>query len=184
VVLQHGTITERVDGREVQVVDLEELPEGDGFHGRLVPRHLRRQATSKTRGVLSVTSDHVRLFLHVLAATIWVGGQFTLAGLLPVLRPLGQDATRAAARQFNRLAWPAFGVLLVTGIWNLAEVQVGDQSDEYLVTLFVKLAAVAVTGVGAAVHIVGRSKGALAVGGALTSIGAIASLFLGILLHS
>jgi uncharacterized membrane protein len=29
--------------------------------------------------VLSVSWDTVRLFLHVLAATIWVGGQLTLA---------------------------------------------------------------------------------------------------------
>ena len=49
--------------------------------------------------MLDITTAHVRLFLHVLAATIWVGGQFTLAGLVPVLRPLGPDATRAAARR-------------------------------------------------------------------------------------
>ena len=33
-----------------------------------------------------------RLILHVLAATVWVGGQFTIAGLLPTIRSLGQDA--------------------------------------------------------------------------------------------
>jgi hypothetical protein len=112
-----------------------------------------------------------------------VGGQFTLAGLVPVLRPLGADATRAAARRFNVIAWPAFAVLLATGLWNLSAVHVGDASHEYLVTLFVKLAAVAVSGVGAAVHIVGRSKAALAIGGAMSSVGAIAALFLGVLLH-
>ena len=90
----------------------------------------------------------------------------------------------AAARRFNRLAWPAFAVLVATGLWNLAEVHVGDQSDEYLVTLFLKLAAVGLSGGGAAVHIVGRSKAALAIGGALSSIGAIAALFLGVVLHS
>jgi uncharacterized membrane protein len=134
--------------------------------------------------VLTVTAGHIRLFLHVIAATIWVGGQFTLAGLVPVLRPLGADATRAAARRFNVIAWPAFGVLVVTGVWNLFEVHVGDASDEYLVTTMVKLVAVAVSGVGAAVHIVGRSKAALAVGGAMSSVGAIAALFLGVVLHS
>jgi hypothetical protein len=45
------------------------------------------------------------------------------------------------------------------------------------------LVAVAVSGVGAAVHIIGKSKVALAVGGALSSLGAIAALFLGVLLH-
>lgn len=35
--------------------------------------------------------DTIRLFLHVLAATIWVGGQITLAALVPV-------STRAISR--------------------------------------------------------------------------------------
>jgi hypothetical protein len=73
---------------------------------------------------------------------------------------------------------------VATGVWNLVAVEVGDASDEYLVTLFVKLAAVAVSGVGAAVHVVGRSKAALAVGGAMSSLGGVAALFLGVVLHS
>jgi putative copper export protein len=133
--------------------------------------------------VLAITGAHLRLFIHVLAATIWVGGQFTLAGLVPVLRPFGPEATRAAARRFNVVAWSAFAVLVVTGVWNLLAVHVGDASNEYLTTLFVKLLAVGVTGAGALLHIVGRSKAALAVGGALSSIGAVAALFLGVVLH-
>ena len=133
--------------------------------------------------MLPVTADDVRLFVHVLAATIWVGGQFTLAGLVPVLRGFGPDATRAAARRFNVVAWSAFAVLLATGVWNLVAVEVGDASSEYLGTLAAKLAAVAVSGVGAAVHVVGRSTAALAVGGAMSSIGSIAALFLGIVLN-
>jgi uncharacterized membrane protein len=31
--------------------------------------------------MLSVNWDTIRLFLHVLAATVWVGGQITLAAL-------------------------------------------------------------------------------------------------------
>ena len=133
--------------------------------------------------MLPVSADHLRLFVHVLAAAVWVGGQFTLAGLVPVLRGFGPEATRAAARRFNVVAWSAFAVLLASGVWNLFAVDVGDASDEYLTTLFLKLAAVAVTGVGAAIHVVGRSKAALAVGGAMSSLGAIASLFLGLVLR-
>jgi putative copper export protein len=65
--------------------------------------------------MLAVSWDTVRLFLHVLAATIWVGGQLTLAALVPVLRRFGADALGAAARRFNQVAWTAFGVLIVTG---------------------------------------------------------------------
>ena len=48
----------------------------------------------------------IRIFLHVLAATIWVGGQFTLAGVVPTVRGFGPEATAKVARAFNRLAWP------------------------------------------------------------------------------
>lgn len=133
--------------------------------------------------MLPLTGDDVRLFLHVLAAAIWVGGQLTLAGLVPVLRPFGPDVTRAAARRFNVVAWSAFAVLVVTGAWNLVAVDIGDASDEYLVTLFVKLAVVVVAGAGAALHVLSRSKVALAVGGSLSSLGGLAALFLGIVLH-
>src|SRR5262245_38368653 len=58
--------------------------------------------------MLAVSWDTIRLFLHILAATVWVGGQITLAALVPVLRRLGTEIPRAAARRFNQVAWPAF----------------------------------------------------------------------------
>lgn len=122
----------------------------------------------------------VRIFLHVLAATIWVGGQFTLAGLVPTARALGDDAPKRVARAFNRMAWPAYGVLLATGVWNLLEVEVGDRPTSYHAVLGVKLLAVALSGIGAGVHIVGRSKAALAVGGSLAGLGAVVALFCGV----
>src|SRR5690242_10178263 len=103
--------------------------------------------------MLAVSWDTVRLFLHVLAATVWVGGQLTLAVLVPVLRRFGTEVTRAAARRFNWAAWIAFAVLIATGIWNItaASAQVSD-SSAYRTTLIVKLAVVAVSGVAAALH--------------------------------
>lgn len=132
--------------------------------------------------MLPVTATTVRLFLHVLAATVWVGGQITLAGLVPGLRALGDDAPRTVARRFNRIAWPAFAVLVVTGIWNVVAVQVGDTSVEYQITLFVKLVAVAASGISAAAHIGATSRQALAFWGALSGLTALATLFLGIML--
>ena len=133
--------------------------------------------------MLPVTTAHVRLFVHVLAASVWVGGQITLAGLVPVLGPFGPEAIRGAARRFNILAWSAMAVLIVTGVWNLVATHVGEADTDYLVTLFVKLAAVGVTAAGAAIHILGRSKAALAIGGALSALGAVAALLLGVMLH-
>jgi putative copper export protein len=103
--------------------------------------------------VLPVTADSVRLFLHVLGASVWVGGQLVLAGLVPVLRRDASPSTvRAAARQFQRLAWPAYVLLLATGIWNLVAIKVGDQSGPYVATLIVKLVLVALSGLAAATH--------------------------------
>ena len=134
--------------------------------------------------MLSPSSATIRLFLHVVAATVWVGGQFTLAGLVPTLRAMGDDAPKRVARRFNQLAWPAFIVLVLTGIWNLVAIDVAETSSAYQVTLFLKLAVVAVTGVAAAAHSSGRSRVALAVGGALSGVGSLVALFLGILLVS
>jgi putative copper export protein len=134
--------------------------------------------------VLSPTLDTVRLFLHVLAATVWVGGQIVLAGLVPSLRRSSAEATKVAARAYARVAWPAFAVLVVTGLWNIAEVDVADTTTQYQVTLFVKIALAVVSGVAAAVHQLGTSKVALAVGGALGLLAALGAMFLGFVLRT
>ncbi len=131
--------------------------------------------------MLSVSWDTIRLFLHVLAATIWVGGQLTLAAVVPVLRRLGAEIPRAAARRFNQVAWPAFGVLIITGIWNIAAVH-GQIKGSYETTLVVKLIVVAISGVTAALHARAKSTVWIAVFGALTGLSALAALVLGVLL--
>lgn len=130
--------------------------------------------------MLSVDATVIRFFLHVLAASIWVGGQLTLAGLLPGLRAIAPDAPRAAARRFNRIAWPAYGVLVATGIWNLVESSFDSRSTEWQVTLFVKLVVVALSGASAAAHTATTNRTLLAVGGALAGVSALAALFLGV----
>jgi len=128
--------------------------------------------------------DLVRLYLHVLAATIWVGGQITLAALVPTLRSLGPDAPKKAARAFNRVAWGAFVVLVLTGMWNVAALHVGQRSTGYQMLLMAKLLVVALSGISAAVHAGAKTKVVLAVGGALTALSALVALFLGVWLAS
>ena len=131
--------------------------------------------------MLPVTADSVRLFLHVLAATMWVGGQFTLAALLPVLRAAGADVPRAAARHFGRLAWAAFAVLVVTGIWNIAAAN-DTNANGYQATLGLKLGCVALSGLAAWWHQRASSRVALAAGGAAAALFSLAALFLGMVL--
>ena len=99
--------------------------------------------------MLPITLESVRLSLHILAAAIWVGGQLVLGGLIPAVRPAGPDRIRAVARAFQRIAWPAFAVVVITGMWNLAAVSAADRSREWWTTLLVKLALVAASGLAA-----------------------------------
>ncbi len=124
--------------------------------------------------------ETTRLFLHVLGATIWVGGQLTLAALVPALRPLGGEVTKTAARQFRRVAWPAFGLLVVTGIWNVAALT--PEERDRTGTLTVKLLAVVVSGVSAYAHERATSRRGLAVWGALAAVSALVALLYGVIL--
>lgn len=131
--------------------------------------------------MFTIDVESVRLFLHVLAATIWVGGQITLGALVPVLRRAGADLPRLVARQFGRVAWTSYVVLIATGIWNMA-VYDGKDRDGYDVTIGLKLAFVALSGIAAYIHQRGRSRVALAAGGAAGMLFALGALFLGIVL--
>jgi uncharacterized membrane protein len=155
--------------------------------------------------MLPISIDTVRLFLHVLAATVWVGGQLTLGVVIPALRPAADDPDpeaarvriRAVAQRFQRAAWIAFAVLLATGVWNLMALHVGDQSGEWLATLFAKLFCVAGSGLAAAIHILvfapqvraartdAERRRAAAFSGACEGVSvllAVGALFLGVVL--
>ena len=129
--------------------------------------------------MLPVSADAVRLFLHVLAATIWVGGQLTLAALVPVLRGT-EGVAAAAARQYARVAWPAFAVLLIPGFWNITALD--HPTPATRTTLYVKLGVVVLSGVAAYVHAEVSTPRARAVWGALTGLTALAALLLGIMI--
>jgi putative copper export protein len=100
--------------------------------------------------MLTIDLDVIRLTLHVLAATIWVGGQIVLAALMGPLRKVAPAAIAPAARAFAWVSWPAFAVLILTGGWMLAGA--GDKSDAWKMTLMIKLTLVLVSGIGAALH--------------------------------
>ncbi|PRX95736.1 hypothetical protein [Allonocardiopsis opalescens] len=125
--------------------------------------------------------DIIRVFLHVLAATVWVGGQLTLVFLLPVLRR-HEGAPREAARRFNVVAWTAFAVLLVTGVWNLLAVGGFDVAEGYRRILEIKIAVVLLSGVAALLHMYVSSRRGKAIWGALSGLSAIGALLLGVML--
>jgi putative copper export protein len=124
----------------------------------------------------------VRLSLHVAAATIWVGGQFTMLGLLGDLRKLGGDASVTIARAFGRIAWPAYGVLILTGFWNLSAVHGSTSTTAWKVVLGVKLAVVVLAGIAAWLHGRATTKPAIAAWGSIAGAASVGALVLGVLL--
>lgn len=131
--------------------------------------------------MLPFTLDTFRISLHVLAVTVWVGGQILVAALVPVLREIGHDAPRKVAARFGQVAWPFFGLAVVTGIWNLLEVPSGS-TTEYQTTLGVKILLVVASGFAAFVHTRTPSPAVRGATGGIGLVAALGALVLGVML--
>jgi putative copper export protein len=118
----------------------------------------------------------------VLAASVWVGGQITLAGLVPTARRLGTEAPGALARAFARLSWPAYAVLVATGVWNVVAVHPDTKTSAWQVVLGVKVGVVALAGVGAWLHGRASSRSGIAIWGAVAGLSSLIALVLGVVL--
>ena len=132
--------------------------------------------------MLAPALDTVRLTLHVLAATVWVGGQIVMTGLVGPARQLGGDAPKTLARAFARMAWPAYLLLIVTGIWNVTAVHYSSQDAAWKAVLMAKIVVVLVAGVGVFLHQRATTKGQLALWGSVGGVASVAALVMGILL--
>ncbi|HEC11322.1 MAG TPA: hypothetical protein ENI86_17425 [Acidimicrobiales bacterium] len=125
--------------------------------------------------MIDVDPFTIRIFLHLLAVTVWVGGQIVLAALLPVIRKLGPEAPGAVARQFAFVAWPFYALLVGTGIWNLLSIDFTSRTFGYQLVFFIKLILVALSGLAAWGHTRASSslvKGITGGGAAVTAVGA------------
>jgi putative copper export protein len=129
-------------------------------------------------GVLTIDLEVVRLTLHVLAATIWVGGQIVLQALVGPLRNAAPAALAPAARAFAWVAWPAFAVLVLTGGWMMATT--GDESAAFKMTLMVKMVFVLVSGIGAALHTFLKNPALKGISAGVGLVSALAVVLLGV----
>jgi len=128
--------------------------------------------------MLTIDLDVIRLTLHVLGATVWVGGQIVLAALVGPLRRVAPEAVKPAARVFARVGWPAFGVLVLTGFWMLGDG--GDGSAAYRTTLMIKLTLVVISGIGAALHTFAKNPVLKGIWGAVGLVGALGAVLFGV----
>ena len=111
--------------------------------------------------MLHISGPQWVLWVHVVAACIWIGGQITVAAVVPLLRRVGAGDAQgpgmasAVGRRFQMIAWPAFAALAVTGVINVGNA--GLQWSHLLDsdagrTLAIKLGLVALSGAAAALH--------------------------------
>ncbi len=80
------------------------------------------------------------------------------------------------------MSWPAFLVLVLTGIWNVAAVHASDATSAWRAVLFVKVGVVVIAGVAAAIHQRAGSRAAMALWGSIAGVASLAALVLGVLL--
>jgi len=123
----------------------------------------------------------LRLSLHVLAATIWVGGQLVLGALVPTVRQLGEGAARTVAKAFGRLSWPAFWILIATGFWNYAAMT-SSQTSSWRLAFSIKMLFVIISGLGAFMHTRATSAARRGMYAGLSALGSIVALALGVAL--
>jgi putative copper export protein len=130
---------------------------------------------------LASTTDSIRIFLHVIGATVWVGGQLVFAALVPVLKAKDAALPKLVAKQFNKIAWPAFGLLILTGFWNMATLP-KDLPSSYHVAIAIKMTVVTLSGAAAHLHSRAKSTKGMAMWGAISGLTAISATYVGVLL--
>ena len=132
--------------------------------------------------MISPTADSIRIALHLIAVAVWVGGQIVLAGIVPTMRRHSPESTKVLAQAFSKAAWPAFIIAIATGMWNLAIEDPADQGGAYAASFGVKMIFVVLAGIATAMHSNGKTKLALALGGAVGLLSSLIAFYLGVTL--
>lgn len=107
----------------------------------------------------------VLLYLHILGATVWVGGLIVVGALVPAIRDVTDDRTviRAVARRFGVVSWIALAVQVVTGSLLLFD-------HVWSTTLSVKISLVMLSAILAAWHSLAARDQSPAVRGAVQGV--------------
>ena len=134
--------------------------------------------------MITPTNEWLLLVIHVLGVSVWVGGQITLASLVKTIRANSDGILPLVARQFARISWPAFAIVVVSGVLLLLQVDPPEQGTSYSVTLAVKLALVCVAASAVVVHSASSRRITIALGGAIGLLASLLALALGLLLGS
>ena len=138
--------------------------------------------------MLTIGGHAVVVWLHVLGACVWIGGQLVVAVVVPLTRD-DPNLARALGRRFQAVAWPAFALLVATGI--IQAYADGITPTTLLAsaagrTLAVKLIFVLVSGAAALAHSLTpawrRSPGLAATLGGISFVSAVVAALYGVVL--
>jgi putative copper export protein len=132
--------------------------------------------------MIQPTLNSIRTYLHILAVCVWLGGQIVLAGVVPRLRKSNLEALTNIAKGYAAIAWPAMILIVFTGAWGLTEVDVANNSSEYMVTFGIKMLLVAMAVIATLIHSNGTSKLAKGLGGAIGLLATLIAGYCGVLL--
>ena len=128
--------------------------------------------------MLPINLDVIRVTLHVLAATVWVGGQIVLVALMPTLQRKAPEAVVPVARAFAWVSWPAFAVLVITGLWSYPFGL--DMGAPFAATMGIKLTLVILSGVGVLLHTFAKRPVLKAIWGAVGLLCAVGAVLFGV----
>ena len=129
---------------------------------------------------MNLDLDTVRIFLHVLAVTVCVGGQIVMLAILPAVKSIDDKEIRASIpKAFQGIAWPAMALAIFTGIWNTFAINIGDQPSSFHITFGIKFLLVIASGAGALIHSKTTDPKVKGMTGALALGAGILAMFLG-----
>lgn len=124
--------------------------------------------------------DTIRIFLHILAVTVWVGGQIVMMAIVPILKEAGVDGLPAnVAKGFQNIAWPALAVAIFTGFWNIFAIDIENATTAWNIVFGFKFLLVIISGFGALRHAKTDDPKQKALFGAVGFFAALAAMFLG-----
>lgn len=132
--------------------------------------------------MIQPTLNSLRIYLHLVAVCVWLGGQIVLAGVVPKLRQTNPEALSNIAKGFAAVAWPALVLIVLTGSWSLAVTNTTNESSAYMVTFAIKMLLVAVAVIATLVHSNGTTKVAKGLGAAIGLLATLFAAYCGVLL--